>query len=101
MAYKGILAIGTTVDIQLQLAHAASGPAHLIVAYGRSGGSPSAATDVAAPGGGTEVLSTLLDSHGTLTVTVDMSDDADSGTLTVNATPTPIVGDTVWLYSVS
>ena len=41
MAYKGPLKVGSTIEAKLLLDHTASGPAFLLVGYGRRGGSPS------------------------------------------------------------
>ena len=46
MAYKGAIRAGTTVEARLLLDHTASGPAFLLIGYGRLGGSPSGDGDV-------------------------------------------------------
>jgi hypothetical protein len=51
MAYKGAIRAGTTVEARLLLDHTASGPAFLLVGYGRLAGTPSGDGDVTSPGG--------------------------------------------------
>jgi hypothetical protein len=104
MAFKGPLKIGTTVEAKLLLDHTASGPAFLLMGYGRRGGTPSGEGDTASPGG-TARADLALDARGRLEVGVDMSLEADTGVLIVSTDGEEkvrlnIQGDTVWAFSV-
>ena len=104
MAYKGAIRAGTTVEAKLLLDHTASGPAFLLIGYGRLGGSPSGDGDVTSPGGVAQAKQSL-DARGRVEVGVDMSETADTGVLVVTVdgkmkTRLNIAGDTIWVYSV-
>ncbi len=103
MAYKGPLKVGSTIEAKLLLDHTASGPAFLLVGYGRRGGSPSGDGDTVAPGG-TARASMELDAAGRLEVGVDMSTNGDTAVLVISVdgaeTRENIQGDTIWAYAV-
>jgi hypothetical protein len=104
MAYKGAIRASTTVEARLLLDHTASGPAFLLIGYGRLGGSPSGDGDVTSPGGVAKATQ-ALDARGRVEVGVDMSQEADTGVLLVTVdgqekTRQNIAGDTIWVYSV-
>jgi hypothetical protein len=104
MAFKGAIRSGTTVEAKLLLDHTASGPAFLLMGYGRLTGSPSDKDDTTAPGGVARTQQSL-DGKGRLEVGVDMSGNSDTGVLLVNVdgkekTRENIAGDTIWVYAV-
>ena len=104
MAFKGPLKVGTTVEAKLLLDHTASGPAFLLMGYGRRGGTPSGEGDTASPGG-TARADLELDARGHLDVGVDMTLENDTGVLIVSSNGKEkirlnIKGDTVWAFSV-
>lgn len=97
----GSISHGTKVSVRLQVDAGAAGPAVLAVAW--SGGGQTGEHDecVAAPGGSC-VASVTPGMKGLLRVVVDMKEDSDKGTLTVEPVTdsTPIRGDKSWLYLV-
>jgi hypothetical protein len=104
MAFKGAIRAGSTVEAKLLLDHTASGPAFLLLGFGRPGGSPSGDGDTAAPGGIAKVQQEL-DARGRLEVGVDMTAETDTGVLVVSLegeeiTRLNIAGDVVWVYAV-
>ena len=104
MAFKGAIRAGSTAEARLLLDHTASGPAFLLLGFGRPGGSPSGDGDTVAPGGIAKVEQ-KLDQRGRLEIGVDMSAESDTGVLVVSLddqelTRGNIAGDTVWVYAV-
>jgi hypothetical protein len=104
MPYKGPQRVGSTVEAKLLLDHTATGPAFLLVGYGRRGGSPSGEGDTVAPGGSAQA-SMELDARGRLELGVDMSDEFDTGVLVISVDGKEthrenIRGDTIWAYAV-
>jgi hypothetical protein len=104
MAFKGVIRTGSTVEAELLLDHTASGPAFLLLGFGRPGGEPSGDGGTANPGGIAHAKQ-RLDARGRLEVGVDMSANSDTGVLVVSVdrqekTRKNITGDTVWVYSV-
>jgi hypothetical protein len=104
MAFKGVIRTGSTVEAKLLLDHTASGPAFLLLGYGRPGGTPSGDGGTADPGGIARAKQSL-DAPGRLEVGVDMSTESDTGVLVVSVdgqekTRKNIRGDAEWVYSV-
>ena len=104
MAFMGPLFIGNTVEVTLQLDHTASGPALLMVGYGRPGGTPSGDARTASPGGFARVT-ILLNARGVLEVGADMSLQTDTGVLIVTENGQEnarkkLTGDEGWVYAV-
>jgi hypothetical protein len=104
MAFKGAIRAGSTVQAKLLLDHTASGPAFLLLGFGRPAGTPSGDGDTVAPGGIAKV-ELELDQRGRLEVGVDMSAESDTGVLIVSLdgqelTRSNIAGDVVWVYAV-
>jgi len=83
MAFKGIIGTGSSVSASLKLDNAASGPAFLMMGYGRPGGQPAGDGDTASPGGFAKALLDM-DVPGRLEVLVDLSSATDTGSLVVS-----------------
>jgi hypothetical protein len=101
--YRGSLKVGSTVEAVFKAERSNSGTASMVVTYGPDEGSPTVRTTLAAPGG-VAPASAEVPVPGFLRVWVDVSDEADSGRLSVEdgsiVDADDIQGDTTWLYSV-
>jgi hypothetical protein len=102
-SHKGFVSAGSTVRVRLALDGTATGPARLLVAYGRSGGTPDEQTATVAPGAqGAVTLAT--DAKGRIRILLD-TNPADSGALEVLVDGTvrdagAVRGQTTWTYAV-
>jgi len=102
-SHKGFVTAGSTVRVRLALDATAQGPARLLVAYGRSGGTPDDQTGTVAPGA-QATLSIATDVKGRLRILLDTG-PADTGFLQVSVDGAvrdsgPVHGQTTWTYAV-
>jgi len=105
MAFKGSIAAGGTVSVTLALNFTAKGPAPLLAAFGRSEGGGTAEDGTVIAPGSSDGIELDVDAKGMLRIVVDMSDESDSGMLTVAAdgsvvSSEAIMGDTTWVYTI-
>jgi hypothetical protein len=102
-SHKGFVSAGSTVRVRLSLDASAQGPARLLVAYGRSGGTPDDQTGTVAPGA-QATLSIPTDVKGRLRILLDTR-PADTGFLEVSVDGAvrdtgSVRGQTTWTYAV-
>ena len=102
-SHKGFFSAGSTVRVRLALDGTAQGPARLLVAYGRAGGTPDAQTGTVAPGA-QATLSIATDVKGRLRILLDTR-PADTGFLEVSVDGAvrdtgSVRGQTTWTYAV-
>jgi hypothetical protein len=102
-SHKGFVSAGSTVRVRLALDASAQGPARLLVAYGRSGGTPDEQTGTVAPGA-QAALSLPTDVKGRLRILLDTR-PADTGFLEVSVDGAvrdtgAVRGQTTWTYAV-
>jgi hypothetical protein len=102
-SHKGFVSAGSTARVRLALDGSAQGPARLLVAYGRSGGTPDDQTETVSPGA-QATLSIATDVKGRLRILVDTR-PADTGFLEVSVDGAvrdsgPVHGQTTWTYAV-
>jgi hypothetical protein len=102
-SHKGFVSAGSTVRVRLALDGTAQGPARLLVAYGRSGGTPDDETGTVAPGA-QATLSIATDVKGRLRILLDTR-PADTGFLEVSVDGAvrdtgSVQGQTTWTYAV-